>query len=220
MNDKDARNISKLSTYVPPNVAQMLFIYLKTHKVHLKIKKPRSSKLGDYRHPHGNLGHRISVNGNLNQYAFLVTLLHEMAHLETWVIFGNKRVLPHGKEWKQNFQKILKPYIELGVFPNNIHRALNAYIQNPAASSCADLPLARALAKFDDNDEILVENLKEGILFTLQDGRVFKMGKKLRKRYKCLCVSDKRWYYVSPLATVTSIESSEKVPNLDSAKAV
>jgi hypothetical protein len=208
--DRDNQNVAKLGLYVPDGTALSLFQFLKSNRVHLKIKKPRSSKLGDYRHPYGKHGHRISVNGNLNKYAFIITLLHEMAHLETWNAHGNKHE-PHGIEWKRNFQKVLEPYVNEHVFPDNVLVALNNYIRNPAASSCADVHLARALSSHDAQQETTVETLSLGTLFTLQNNKVFKKGEKLRKRFKCLCISDNRWYYVSPLAVVTSIkQSSEK----------
>ncbi|HAD34265.1 MAG TPA: hypothetical protein DCF44_07170 [Chitinophagaceae bacterium] len=44
----------------------------------------------------------MSVNGNLNSYHFLITLLHEIAHMLVWEQFRN-RVKPHGLEWKHVF---------------------------------------------------------------------------------------------------------------------
>ena len=33
------------------------------------------------RYPYGKHGYRKPINGDLNQYAFLITFIHEMAHL-------------------------------------------------------------------------------------------------------------------------------------------
>ena len=44
--------------------------------------------------------HRISVNGNLNKYSFLITLIHELAHLLTFTQYKN-RVDPHGRNGRE-----------------------------------------------------------------------------------------------------------------------
>ncbi|HEX2607969.1 MAG TPA: SprT-like domain-containing protein, partial [Flavisolibacter sp.] len=94
--------ISKLQDYLPSNTFEAVHLYLLHFKVHLTIAKERKSILGDYRHRTGNQNHRISINGNLNTYAFLITLLHELAHLLQFEKYGN-RVAAHGKEWKNLF---------------------------------------------------------------------------------------------------------------------
>lgn len=204
MTESDHRNLAKLSKYLPDGTAPDLFSYLKTHSVALKIKKPRKSKLGDYRHPHGSLGHRISINGNLNPYSFLVTLVHEMAHLETWNQKGNKTE-PHGRVWKNNFQRMLLPYVSSHILPDSIVEALNKYLENPKASSCADLNLSRTLSSFDAFQQVTLEQLDEGSVFSLSNGKMYKKGPQLRKRYKCLCLTDERWYYVNPLVGVETV---------------
>ena len=69
-----------LAAYVPEGSLEPVLEYLHRYKIHLTITKERNSILGDYRHAINQKNHRISVNGNLNKYAFLVTLLHEIAH--------------------------------------------------------------------------------------------------------------------------------------------
>jgi SprT protein len=71
----------------------------------LKITKERSTKLGDYTSPRDGLNHTITINHNLNQYSFFITLVHEIAHLHTFNKHRNT-VAPHGQEWKQSFQSI------------------------------------------------------------------------------------------------------------------
>lgn len=199
--------MARLQRYLPEGCASRVFLELHEHKVHLKIKKPRKSKLGDYRHPYGPLGHRISINGNLNPYSFLITLLHEMAHMLTWEQRGN-RAVPHGAEWKQNFRQILNPFVQDGTFPTDITSALDRYVSAPKASSCTDLHLARALAKYDQQRLPNLESLPKGSLFKLSNGKLFEKGPLLRKRYRCQCLTDKRWFYVSALAEVQPIDKS------------
>ncbi|MBI1307884.1 MAG: sprT domain-containing protein [Bacteroidetes bacterium] len=185
-----------------------MFVYLKANRVSLKIKKPRNSKLGDYRHPYGDLGHRISINSNLNPFAFLITLVHEMAHLETWEMFGNHHI-PHGQEWKDNFSKMLREFVNQEALPADIRRALADLISKPGASSCNDLNLSRVLAKYDRHEVLHLEKLPTGSVFILETGRRFRKGQRLRKRFKCFCLDDEKWYYVHPLVPVEVISKPD-----------
>src|SRR5438552_18084827 len=108
--------LNQLQSYLPPNTYEAVLHYLHHHQVHLTVARERKSILGDYRHRTHGKNHRISVNGNLNQYAFLITLLHELAHLLAFENFGN-RIAPHGREWKNVFGKLLAQFIEHDIFP-------------------------------------------------------------------------------------------------------
>src|SRR5689334_16864616 len=113
---KTEHPLQALADYLPPHTFEAVALYLKPYKVHLTISRERTSILGDYRHAHHERTHRISVNGNLNAYSFLITLLHELAHLLTFDKFGN-RVLSHGKEWKTMFSGLLAQFLKNKVFP-------------------------------------------------------------------------------------------------------
>ena len=195
--------LNQLQTYLPPNTFEAVRQYLHQYQVHLTVAKERKSILGDYRHRTQGKTHRISVNGNLNTYSFLITLLHELAHLLTFEKFGNK-VQSHGKEWKFIFGQLLDQFIRHEVFPINIKHALLQSLQNPAASSCADDVLLRVLKTYDKRRDnfVFVENVLEGQLFKTHDGKVFKKGEKLRKRFKCIEVATKRLYLFSPVYEV------------------
>ena len=195
--------LNQLQTYLPPNTFEAVRQYLHQYQVHLTVAKERKSILGDYRHRTHGKTHRISVNGNLNTYSFLITLLHELAHLLTFEKFGNK-VQSHGKEWKFIFGQLLDQFIRHEVFPIDIKHALLQSLQNPVASSCADDVLLRVLKTYDKRKEnvVFVENLLEGQLFKTHDGKVFKKGEKLRKRFKCIEVATKRLYLFSPVYEV------------------
>jgi SprT protein len=193
----------QLQDYLPPGSFEPVAYYLQQYKVHLTVTRERTSVLGDYRHSYMDKNHRISVNGNLNQYAFLITLLHELAHLFTYEQFGH-RVQAHGLEWKNEFSKILAQFILKKVFPADIEKTLMLTLQNPAASSCADEKLLRVLYRYDAKKEgaLLVEQLAEGELFAIKGGRIFKRGEKVRKRYKCMEVKTGKLYLFSPVYEV------------------
>jgi len=177
--------------------------YITEFKVHLTITRERQSVLGDYRHPYENKGHRISINGGLNKYAFLLTLLHEIAHLVTFMVYGN-RVSAHGKEWKQEYSKILREFIGKNYLPADVEAAVRDSLHNPAASSCADEDLMRVLKRYDrkKDNHYLVEQLPPGQLFKTKDGRVFRRGERIRKRFRCEEVESKRVYLFSPVYEV------------------
>ena len=195
--------IDYLRRWIPEKAAQLSLDYLHHYNVHLTITRERKSVLGDYRHATHSNNHRISVNGNLNHYSFLITLIHELAHLVTFMEFGN-RVQSHGKEWKGIYRKMLEEYIRLEVFPKDILAALKKSLHNLPASSCADEDLMRVLKGYDEQsgDLILVEQIPEGGCFSLEDQRVFRKGKKLRKRYQCMELATGKLYLFSPIYEV------------------
>jgi SprT protein len=202
MPKKEAPIIS-LQQFLPPGTYQPVLHYLHFYKVHLTIARERRSILGDYRHRTIHHAHRISVNGNLNSYAFLITLLHELAHLLTFEKWGNN-VQSHGQEWKQIFGQLLAQFIQHKTFPADIEAALLKSIANPAASSCADMVLLKTLRCYDTQKTTatLVEELPPDTLFKTHDGKVFQKGEKARKRFKCVELATGRLYLFSPVYEV------------------
>lgn len=195
-----------LKPYLPDGSFELVMPLILQHKVHLTISRHRQTKLGDYRNAWGNKNHRISVNGNLNKYSFLITLLHELAHLLAYEHFGF-RIQPHGREWKKTYAGILKDFLSLHIFPPDIAGELNATLHNPAASSCAEDGLQRILMRYDHKKEgiKLVEQLSAGQHFRIPGGRVFVKGEMVRKRIKCFEVPDMKPYLFSPLYEVMEI---------------
>lgn len=207
MSSKQEAPLQKLADYLPPGSFERVVQYLLAYRVHLIITRRRRSILGDYRQPDGRKGHRISVNGNLNPYAFLLTLLHELAHLLTYLKYGNS-VSSHGAEWKQEFRNILLPFVGRHLFPMDVEKAVARSLHNPAASSCADEELTRVLHQYDPPQlrHCLVEELQAQELFQTGDGRVFKKGERIRKRYRCEEMRTGRIYLFSPLYEVQRLE--------------
>jgi len=195
-----------LRRFIPEESAQKALDYLNYYKVHLTITRERKTILGDYRHATSNESHRISVNGTLNKYSFLITLIHELAHLIAFIKYGN-RIQAHGREWKSVYRDMLTDFLQLPVFPEDVRRALNDSLHNLPASSCADEPLMRVLRNYDTKKEghLLVEQVAEGKLFDIGQGRIFRKGKKLRKRYQCLEIKTGKLYLFSPVYEVMEI---------------
>lgn len=171
----------------------------------LKFKKPRNSKLGDFRAPRGDDGICcITLNGNLNPYQMLVTFVHEFAHYTVYQDFPGRRLEPHGEEWKQAFARLLLPYLKPEIFPEEVIAALKKHLQHIKASSTADAHLAKVMKRYDtkSSDTLTVEDLPEGAVFQLANGMRFKKGPKRRTRYQCECLDNGRTYSVSGMAEV------------------
>ncbi|MCY1516315.1 hypothetical protein D9M68_509360 [compost metagenome] len=195
--------ITILAQYMPADAAPLISKWIDYFQCEFKISRKRTTKLGDYRHPFKDNGHKISVNRDLNPYAFLVTTVHEFAHLLTWNDHKNK-VKPHGTEWKHNFKRMMKPFFDLKIFPTDVEVVIIHYLNNPAASSCTDLTLARVLRKYDKQGSpaATVEQLPHAAVFSLADGRTFRKEERIRKRYRCICLQTGRVYLFNPLAEV------------------
>jgi SprT protein len=142
----------RLGKYIPSEAAPMVAEVMIGHDAFLRLTKNRHSKHGDYRAPFNGKGHIITINSTLNKYAFLLTLLHEFAHMTTWKKYG-RNASPHGKEWKKEFSIITSPFIQKNIFPGELKTAISKYFLNPKASSCTDHNLQEALMKFDDQYE-------------------------------------------------------------------
>jgi hypothetical protein len=201
--------LSSLEEYIPPGSSSLIIEYLKFYKVHLTVTKSRKTILGDYRHAIGSKTHRISVNGNLNSYSFLITLIHELAHLLTFLRYNNT-VSAHGKEWKSIYREMLVRFMALKVFPADIQHALEHSLHNLPASSCADTGLMRVLQKYDSKESglLMVEQIEENSLFEIADGKIFKKGKRLRKRFQCVEVNSGKIYLFSPVYEVKPFKIS------------
>lgn len=202
MSKKEAP-LAVLTDFLPKGSFEMVEPYLMNYKVHLTITRTRTTVLGDYRNAHADKAHRITVNGNLNSYAFLITLLHELAHLIVFIRFGH-RVQSHGVEWKQQFADILKPFLAAGIFPGDVKNHLSKLSTSLPASSCADVTLMRILRRYDPVKEgyVLIEELEAGEYFEISNGRKFKCLEKIRKRYKAIDLQTQRVYLFSPVYEV------------------
>jgi len=203
--------INKLQRYLPDQTAELIAQWIVRTNCQFRIAKSRSSRFGDYRHPFRGQGHRISVNHDLNPYAFLITTVHEFAHLKTWNEHQNK-VKPHGLEWKSNFKLLMGPFFRRNVFPEDIHQAIQRYLENPAASSCTDLKLFRVLQGYNEPDRkgrVTVEKIANGQHFKWKNGQIFRKVKKIRKRYQCVELSTNKIYLFSPVAEIMPIVEAD-----------
>ncbi len=195
-----------LSRYLPSNSITPIIDLIVKNNVHLKIAKKRRTKFGDYRPPNSqNPIHRISINHNLNPYAFLITLIHEIAHLMVWQKYSNN-VTPHGKEWKMEYRELMEPFLKNNIFPNELEKVLTKSIINSKASSSSDLTLSRVLRKYNSHqNDILLEDIPENTSFQIENGSIFLKGVKRRTRYICKNTLNNRQYLFHPLTPVWKV---------------
>lgn len=198
-------SINTIEPFVPPTSVTLLSKYLRQWEVNLVITQKRVTKHGDFRALHEG-GHQITVNEMPNPYRFLITTLHEIAHLVAYKNFG-RTIKPHGKEWKTTYKKIMLPFLTPNIFPEALLEILQSHFRNPKASSDADFKLVMALNKFDPvNEKNYIFELERGEVFEIHNGRRFIRGKKRVKRYECREVDTGRMYLFSPHAQVIKIE--------------
>jgi len=190
-----------LARYIPERAVEPAFELIVRCNVHLKIVNERVTRHGDYRKmPDGR--HQITVNASLNKYRFLITLIHEIAHLVTFEKYG-RYIKPHGVEWKRTFQQLMLPYINPDIFPIKLVPLIARHFKNPRASSDTDEKLSLALKQFDpENDKNYIFEIPTGSKFRLYNGKIFQKGNKRVKRYECVEISTGRIYLFNPNAEV------------------
>jgi len=194
---------------LPENTHGYVAELLATHPIDVRMSRPRRTKLGDHRPPTAlRRRHRVSINDDLNPYAFLTTLLHEIAHASTWELHRpRRRVRPHGAEWKAEFARILMPVVAGRLLPPDVGRALEHSLRSPAAATCSDRGLTLALARYDavEAGVVFVESLPPGTTFRTDAGRLFRLGPRLRSRYRCIEQATGREYRLHPLCRVSPV---------------
>lgn len=201
--DKDYQALGKR---VPTAAADYCIDLWKIHAFILHIKGSRKTKLGDFRVDRSGTRVSISVNGTLNPYAFLVTYLHEVAHLHTWQKHKS-RVKPHGSEWQKQFQLLMQPLLSTEIFPEEILTPLRHYMQAPAASSSSHQPLWIALRAFDEQtpeNALLLSQIPDGNKFRFSQ-TVYQKVEVRRTRALCYNLSNGRRYLISTAAQVEQV---------------
>jgi len=195
--------VQVLTGFLPPKAVDYVADLILSHQVRVRLTRERTTKNGDYRHPHGRFGHRISVNRSLNPYAILVTLLHEFAHLRVWEQHKSS-VRPHGPEWKRAFAIVMQPVLNEEIFPNSILPELRRYLLNPAASSCSDPHLMEALSAHNPPSEfeITLRELPKGTRFATKKGGTYRKGALRRTRCLCVCQDTGRSFLILASARV------------------
>ena len=199
---------SALAAHVPLEAVKPLMKLLHSHQIRLVITRDRITKLGDFRPAVNGSPARISVNGGLNIYEFLMVFLHELAHLYVHEKCTNK-VRPHGTTWKQIYGELIRHYAEEGIFHPSLCDMLVKYSYKVKASGIADLELSKALRRFDRTEKDLswhfLEELPRDSVFKTSNGRLFRKEDRLKRRFACQCMHNNRKYLFHPTARVWTV---------------
>ena len=202
-----AQEFRLLSQYIPHPAVDYAMAWYITYPFKLIIEKPRESKFGDYR-PLANGQHQITVNGNLPPQAFLLTYLHEVAHMMVIRLY-KERVQAHGSEWKTLFSQILQPMLNPLVFDEKVLPAMRVYAQDPKASSSTDPDLMRALHLTTnvENGNLPLQDFNPNTGFKFQlKGQPFVVKSKARTTYICENLITHKLYKVRGIAFVEPIK--------------
>ena len=195
-------NLEHLISYLPINADLFVRNWLENHFVTLKITQRRETKLGDYRKLLVSNRHQITVNGDLNPYAFFFVFTHEVAHLKTFVQFDSRTINPHGKEWKTIFGKLLIESIH--VYPDELKPYILHHAKHPKASLGADINVSKFIIADKNPTQTYLEDLEDGTVFSIGK-RVFQKESKRKLRYLCLELKSKKKYLISATATVNKL---------------
>jgi SprT protein len=197
-----------LQEHLPGAACAYCFSLWQSTPFELKLTRSRQTKVGDFTSRKNIANPRITLNRDLNPFMFLVTYIHEIAHLHVFLRFGH-RVDPHGEEWKEAFKTLMTPILQKDFFPEEILHELSRHMVNPKASSFADADLTRVLRSFDKNADqyTSLSDIPEGSIFHFQ-GRYFKKGKMKRTRVLCSEVKTKRRYLVPAEVLVSNVQLS------------
>jgi len=196
-----------LGKYVPAEAVDTCFDWIHQYRIRVRIKKSRQTKFGDYHPPHEGKSHTITINYDLNPYAFLITFTHEVAHL-TCFLQHHDSVAPHGPEWKSHFKYLMQGFLDRKIFPGDVSEALTKYMRNPAASSCGDIEMMKALRRYDQRaaDWIHLDEIPFNASFSLKNGMHFVKGHKLRKNFECFEKHSRHKYFIHPLMEVKLLD--------------
>ncbi|MBR4804065.1 MAG: SprT-like domain-containing protein [Bacteroidales bacterium] len=200
-----------LANYLPDKATPIIADFLFKNKISLKTTRRRATKLGDYAAPNPlkGLGHRITINHNLDKNTFLWVMLHEIAHYQVFIKY-NRSVKPHGDEFQAALAKNLRFFNERHCFPAETEELIHKYYSLLPLKKSVEQKIER---EFKDLAGIDVEerqnkrlaDLPEGACFLLRK-RIFKKLEKRRTRCKCLCLNNNRLYLVSLEADVQPID--------------
>lgn len=118
-----------LESFLPKLAVEDVVKIIEENNICFKIVNPRKRVLGTC----SRTKNIITINSNLNQYSFLLVSLHEFAHFFAIKKYGNK-IMPHGKQWKQEYSNILKQFLYKKVFPKELAEVVFSQIIKPRAT--------------------------------------------------------------------------------------
>ncbi len=184
-----------LVQHMPPSAVSYCTALWEKLPFDFKLRKSRLSKVGDFTSRSGQ-SPQITINHDLHPFLFLMTYVHEVAHLHVHHTLGFKAAA-HGEDWKTTFQTLMAPLLTAEIFPEPLLAGLKKHMASPKASSFSDAELTHLFRSINERERnaVLLSQIPEGSIFHLH-GRWFKKGKLRRTRVLCHEVKTRRQYLV------------------------
>lgn len=187
--------VVKLREKLPDQSAEEAVALLQELECNFRFASPRKTKLGDFKPGRGRAPHCISVNGDLHPILFLITFIHELAHLKVHLDHGRHRE-PHGNIWKNTYRDMLAPFVREDIFGDLLDEAKEHLRKAPAGWRRSG-PLHQLLPEAPQFEgATTLSSFKEGDQFMIPGGRIFKLGQKRRTRYRCTDMGNGKDYLV------------------------
>ena len=201
-----------LQKYLPLPAVEPIRSLIDKYQVDLTITRDRKTKRGDFRPGINGRRHHITINGSLNKYEFLLVALHELAHVHVFNKHA-RRAAPHGKEWKETFGAFIRNAVNKELFDPALSLLLNEYSYKIKASGISDVELTKAMQAYDEGSDShcwqFLDELPDGGVFETKSKRQYVKAGKMRKRYRCICMTTNREYAFNPVAQVRHIDKSD-----------
>ncbi len=208
---KSWRELRKYSTradfykYLPAPSIVFVHQLMRGSDCEVRITESKKSRLGCFARRR-NKAPFIELNNDLTPYFMLIVFLHEWAHYMTWKEFGS-RVSPHGKEWKQNFHYLLVKLQNSNRIPVILRDAIDAEAENLKGNIYSNHILLNALKIADRHaPQMVLHELPFNSHFKIPErSEIFRKKEKIRVRYKCYNLGNKRWYTIYASTPVEQI---------------
>ena len=203
-------NLEKMTTvleaHVPATAVNYCLGLWKRNPFDFSLRRSRVTKIGDFTFRRGQ-SPRITVNKDLHPYLFLITYIHEVAHLEVHLNRNHREA--HGNEWKKAFQKSIEPMMNDEIFPSDLLVELKRHMADPMATTFSDPILSKLLRSYDypSSTKTLLSDIPEGSIFEIR-GRWFKKGLKRRTRVLCQEMKTNKKYLVPVDAPIANSQLS------------
>ena len=192
--------LDMLNCYVPPSYVDSCLALWQELRFSFTLSRERTTKAGDYRYHPGKDHHHITINRTLNPYAFLITYLHEVAHMKVRLKYSG-HLRHHGEEWKKEFRSLLIPVLIADHLPEGLSKALARYARNPKASTYSDHRLLAELRKYDGGENSTLSGIQDGEDFSF-NGKWYTLEAKRRTRALCKSLENNKKYLISLAAVV------------------
>lgn len=187
------------------NQKDFINLLLEQYNTEILVKKERLSKHGDYRFYNATKKHQITINGNLEEQAFLFVLIHEIAHRICFEKFKRK-AQPHGKEWKQIFKELLLKALDKNIFTLELTPFIHEFAQAPKSVVKINSKLHSLL--FKQQNHLSIDDAELGDVFLFRKKYYVKVDKK-RTRFLCKEMKSGKLYLFNASTPIAEIQKPQ-----------